>query len=83
MGGEKEELPEESQATLPIPKGDYLVAFHKGSYDEIPRHIAQMRRENADLNLSPLTVTFNIIDQFVENKVDNYITELQIQILEP
>ena len=42
-----------------------------------------MRRENADLNLSPLTVTFNIIDQFVENKVDNYITELQIQILEP
>ena len=83
MGGEEEELPEESQATLPIPKGDYLVAFHKGSYDEIPQHIAQMRRENADLNLSPLTVTFNIIDQFVENKVDNYITELQIQILEP
>ena len=36
MGGEEEELPEESQATLPIPKGDYLVAFHKGSYDEIP-----------------------------------------------
>ena len=42
-----------------------------------------MRGEHADLCLSPLTVTFNIIDQFVENNVDNYITELQIQILEP
>lgn len=77
-----EDLPEVPEATESIPAGEYLVAFHRGSYDEIPAHIAQMRQECKGLPLSPLTVTFNIIDQFVENNVDNYITELQIQILE-
>lgn len=77
-----EDLPEVPEATESIPAGEYLVCFHRGSYDEIPAHIAKIRQENAKLRLSPLTVTFNIIDQFVENKVDRYVTELQIQILD-
>lgn len=77
-----EDLPEVPEATLSIPAGEYLVAFHRGSYDEIPDHIARMRQEYSSLKLSPLTITFNIIDQFVENNVDNYITELQIRIVE-
>ncbi len=66
MGGEEEELPEESQATSPFQRETIWWPFIRAA-TMIPQHIAQMRRENADLNLGvPLTVTFNIIDQFVE-----------------
>mgnify|MGYP000299694933 CR=1 FL=1 len=46
MGGEEEELPEESQATLPIPKGDYLWPFIRAatmrSPSILPRCVGRM-----------------------------------------
>ncbi len=64
-----------------IPAGDYLCCYHKGPYEAVPVTMRRMRSEKPDLNLSPLTVNFNIIDQFVEKNSDNYITHMQIRIL--
>lgn len=68
--------------TTSIPAGNYLVGYHKGSYEQVEERFAQMRAKYPSLSLSPLTVNFNIIDQFVERNSENYITEIQIQILD-
>jgi DNA-binding transcriptional MerR regulator len=64
-----------------IPAGDYIVGYYKGSYDHIQERFVQLRSAFPDFRLSPVTVNFNIIDQFVERLSDNYITEIQVQIL--
>ncbi|WP_333651308.1 MerR family transcriptional regulator [Lacrimispora sp.] len=65
-----------------IPAGDYLCAYHLGSYDKVPQTLERLRNSRPDLKLEDLTVNFNILDQFVENDSSNYITLSQIQILE-
>jgi DNA-binding transcriptional MerR regulator len=75
-------LPSIEQAIIQsIPAGNYLCCYHKGPYETVPDTMQRMRASRPDLILSPLTVNFNIIDQFVEKNSDNYITHMQIQIL--
>lgn len=75
-------LPQEPEALLPIEEGVYLTCPHFGPYTTIPEHIAQLRTDYSHLKLSPLTVTFNIVDHFVDACQDHYVTDLQIRILD-
>lgn len=66
-----------------IPKGKYYISYHQGSYETIFETFAQMR-EKAFLqghSLSERTVSFNIIDQFVEPDCTKYLTQVQIRII--
>ena len=64
-----------------IQAGDYLCAYHKGLYDKIEETIEKMRSARPELKLDDLTINFNIIDQFVEKDVSDYVTLVQIRIL--
>ncbi len=80
--GEDQALPSVDQAIVQsIPAGDYLCCYHKGPYESVPDTMRRMRSSRPDLFLAPLTINFNIIDQFVEKNNDNYITHMQVQIL--
>ena len=66
-----------------IPKGRYYVSYHLGTYETIFDTFALMRevaREN-NHTLSERTVSFNIIDQFVEPDCTKYLTQVQIRII--
>lgn len=70
------------QITQCIPTGNYLVAFHKGPYERVDKRIQQLREEFSHHRLSVCAINFNIIDQFVEQDSENYITEIDIQIMD-
>jgi DNA-binding transcriptional MerR regulator/effector-binding domain-containing protein len=70
------------QITQCIPSGNYLVAYHKGPYEKVETRIQQLREEDSHHRLSICAINFNIIDQFVERDSENYITEIDIQILD-
>lgn len=38
--------------------------------------------DNKNLKLDKVTMNFNIIDQFVESDVENYVTCIQIKIID-
>lgn len=76
-------LPSVKQAIVQqLPAGEYLCCYHKGPYEAVPESMRRMRSSRPDLALSPLTTNFNIVDQFVEKNSDNYITHMQVQVLE-
>lgn len=58
----------------------FLCYFCKGNYGSIGETIKELRLEYDHLNLSPDTYTFNIVDQFLEKDIDEYITEIQIPV---
>ena len=64
-----------------IPEGDFLCGYHKGTYETISETINRVYEMNKDYKLDNKAVNFNIIDQFVESEVDNYVTCIQIRIL--
>lgn len=70
------------QITQCIPAGNYLVAYHKGPYEKVETRIRQMREDFSQQRLSVCAINFNIIDQFVEQDSENYITEIDIQIID-
>lgn len=79
---EDKALPRVDEAIIQIlPAGDYLCCYHKGPYEKVPETMRRMRAARSDLALSPVTVNFNIIDQFVERNPENYITHMQVRIL--
>lgn len=82
LSEDDQDLPQDPEALQSIAEGVYLTCPHFGPYTTIPEHIAQLRADYAHLKLSPLTVTFNIVDHFVDACQDHYVTDLQIQILE-
>ena len=47
----------------------------------IEQKIKELRQEYGHLGLSPNTYNFNIIDQFLEKDMEQYITEIQIPII--
>ena len=65
-----------------IPTGNFLCGYHRGAYEHICESAYRIRDEGRDLDLSDITINFNIIDQFVERESRNYITELQIPIID-
>ena len=66
-----------------IPGGRYVCAYHVGPYTTIEKTAAKLKERYYNLHLADEWVTFNIIDQFVDSNRDNYITGVQIRILEP
>ncbi len=66
-----------------IPAGRYYSSYHQGSYETIFdtfAHIREIATSNGD-TLGERTVSFNIIDQFVEPDCHKYLTQVQIQII--
>jgi DNA-binding transcriptional MerR regulator len=64
-----------------IPAGDFLCAYHVGPYHTMHETFERMRAHAGNLNLGPVPVDFNIIDQFIERDSAKYVTEVQIPIL--
>lgn len=67
---------------MEIPEGDYLCAYHLGAYEHVPATIRKLRESRPNLKLDTTTINFNILDQFVEHDSADYITHMQIQILD-
>lgn len=66
---------------LEIEAGDFLCGYHLGAYETVPDTIRRIRSARPDLQFEDLAINFNILDQFVENDSQNYITHTQIRIL--
>jgi DNA-binding transcriptional MerR regulator/effector-binding domain-containing protein len=67
-----------------IPAGSYLCGYHVGTYETIFdtfKHLGAIARSRG-LHLAERTVSFNIIDQFVEPDCTKYLTQVQIRILQ-
>lgn len=75
------DLKTDSKQSQIIPEGKYICAYHVGPYTTIEETFDKIKKRYAHLRLSDEWITINIIDQFVENNPDNYITGIQIQIL--
>lgn len=65
-----------------IDSGRYLCASFKGPHDATILFADKLRKCYPTLELSPDSVNFNIIDQFIESEKEKYITQIQIRILE-
>lgn len=65
-----------------IPAGRFICGYHQGAYEHIDKSAHRIRLAGGDLDLSDITINFNIIDQFVEQDNRRYITELQIPIID-
>jgi len=63
-----------------IPAGPYLVGYHQGPYEILPRTIQTMRDTRRELTLGRRVVSFNIIDQFLERNRAGYLTQIQIPV---
>ncbi|MEG1448535.1 MAG: MerR family transcriptional regulator [Oscillospiraceae bacterium] len=76
------DIPEEfSDKIRYIDEQEFLCFFCQGNYKNIYKKIEQIRNEYSHLNLSMNTFNFNIVDQFLEKNMDDYITEVQIPII--
>ncbi len=71
------ERPQDAQV---LPEGEFLCAYHRGSYETIHERIAEVRSRAAGFILADWEVNFNILDQFVERDSNRFITEIQIPI---
>lgn len=63
-----------------IEEQKFLCVCWKGSYIGIGAKIKELRQEYGYLGLSSDTYNFNIVDQFLEKDMEEYITEIQIPI---
>ena len=64
-----------------IKAGEFLCGYHVGTYQTILNSINKLREYGSDKKLDDETLTINILDQFVESRPENYVTELQMRIL--
>ena len=65
-----------------IQAGRYLCGYHTGAYAGIQRSINALLEAGSGMRLDHTVVTINIVDQFLEANQTNYLTELQIRVLE-
>ena len=68
-----------------IPPSDYLVGFHRGSYDSIFRTFEKIRQASDSLlngagETRDDVITINIVDQLVEQDRDNFVTKVMMKI---
>lgn len=64
-----------------IEGGRFLCSSFKGAYEDVIRYSDTLRQSHPALKLSGNSFHFNIIDQFIETDKNEYITEIQIPIL--
>lgn len=60
----------------------YLCGYHHGPYETIFDTITAMHKNKPNLALSLDFICINIIDQFLENDPEKFITEIRIPILD-
>ncbi|MDC7243159.1 MAG: MerR family transcriptional regulator [Sphaerochaetaceae bacterium] len=60
-----------------IPRGDYLIAYHIGPYETIPKHREEIMNQRKDLKFSEYMFNFNIYDQFNVSDSNNYLTRME------
>lgn len=48
----------------------------------MPDTIRRLREARPDLKLGAQAINFNILDQFVESRNENFITAMQIRVLQ-
>lgn len=65
-----------------IPAGRYLCGYHRGPYERVHETDARLRAAHPGHSLSPVTMDFNIVDQFVERDSEHYLTGMQIRVLD-
>ena len=68
-----------------IPPADYLVGFHRGSYDDISDTFDRIRQAADSLldegdALGDEVITVNIIDQLVDEDRDRFVTKVMMKI---
>lgn len=73
--------PSAADRLLYIGEQEFLCYCYKGSYSSIELKLKELRREYRHLGLSRDAYTFNIIDQFLEKDMDEYVTEIQIPVV--
>lgn len=66
-----------------IPAGRYLVGYHKGAYEDIVKRFDEAKKSYPQYRYKEEVISYNIIDQFVEQDNSKYITKFHIQIEEP
>ena len=71
-------VPDERKA---IPAGQFVCGYHVGPYTTLHHTASALREQFSNFQLEDEWVTFNIIDQFVENDPEKYITGVQIRIV--
>ncbi len=72
---------EPAAAISVIPAGTYLVGYHRGAYEQIQESFLRIRSKSTEYKLDDTILAVNIIDQFVEQNNDHYITRLEIRII--
>lgn len=77
-----DDVAEEPENALVIPAGRYLVGYHKGAYEKIQESFERMKQYGKEMNLDDTILALNIIDQFIEQKNENYATRIEIRILD-
>lgn len=65
-----------------LPAMQMLCAHFRGTYPDAIDFGCQLRLAHPELPLSDDALHFNIVDQFIETAQENYITEIQIPILD-
>lgn len=70
----------ETEGAFTIPAGKYLIGYHKGAYEEIRKSFAKLKEYGADRQLDDTILALNIIDQFVEQHNENYVTRIEIRL---
>lgn len=65
-----------------IEAGYFLCGYHFGPYRQVQDSALAMRKQARELKLSDRMMDFNIIDQFIEKDPQNYITCMQVRILD-
>ena len=58
-----------------------LCFYHHGSYETLMQTVKAVCSRYRDLKFTKDFICINIVDQFLENNVDKFITEIQIPIL--
>ena len=85
MGGlldekSEDELPERADIKT-TPGGQYLIAYHKGSYTGCYDRICKLRKEHSAYQFSDTTYCINIIDPFIVQRSDQFVTRLELPII--
>jgi DNA-binding transcriptional MerR regulator len=79
---DEQEISRFGTAVSVIKGGRFLCGYHQGAYESIEDSFERIRKAGKGLNLADYSLNFNIIDQFVERDNKNFVTEVQIPIID-
>lgn len=77
---EGENLGNEKGPIMTIPKGKYLIEYHKGPYTTIYAHQEKIMKANPNLKFTGNVYTFDIIDVMNCANIEDFITKMEFQL---